>query len=71
LRFDVGSEGFVEQVKNELGFKAENREVLVADGLYAPRESAPSMATISIRKMRPLTPNNTVSWQTSLETIEA
>ena len=38
----VGSEGFVEQVKNELGSKAQHREVLVADGLYTLREPMPS-----------------------------
>ena len=37
----VGSEGFVEQVKNELGFKAQHREILVADGLYTLREPVP------------------------------
>jgi hypothetical protein len=30
----LGSEGFVEQMKKELGFRAPHREVLVADGLY-------------------------------------
>jgi hypothetical protein len=30
----VGSEGFVEQGKNEFGFTPQHREVLVADGLY-------------------------------------
>jgi len=34
----VGSEGFVEQVKIELGFRAQHREILVADGLYTLRE---------------------------------
>jgi hypothetical protein len=34
----VGSERFVERVKNELGFNAQHREVSVADGLYTLRE---------------------------------
>jgi REP-associated tyrosine transposase len=46
------SEGFVEQVKNELGFRAQHREVLVADGLYTLREPLPPYGPISIRKMR-------------------
>jgi hypothetical protein len=33
----VGSEGFVEQVKNELGFKVQHRQ----DGLYTLREPVP------------------------------
>jgi REP-associated tyrosine transposase len=37
----VGSEGVFEQVKNELGFKAQHREILVADGLYTLREPVP------------------------------
>ena len=37
----VGSEGFVEQVKNDLGLRAQHRQVLVADGLYTLREPAP------------------------------
>jgi hypothetical protein len=34
----VGSEGFVEQVKNALGFRAQHRQVLEADGLYTVRQ---------------------------------
>jgi putative transposase len=48
----VGSEGFVEQVKNELGFRVQHRQVLMADGLFALREPCRLMATISIGKMR-------------------
>jgi REP element-mobilizing transposase RayT len=32
----AGSEGFVEQVKIVLGFRAQHRQVAVADGLYTP-----------------------------------
>jgi hypothetical protein len=37
----VGSERFVEQVKIELGLRAQHREVLVADDLYTLREPVP------------------------------
>jgi putative transposase len=36
----VGSAGFCEQVKNELGFRAQHREVSVADGEYSSRAGA-------------------------------
>jgi putative transposase len=39
----VGSEGFVEKVKNELRFRAQHRQVLVADGLYTLREPVPPL----------------------------
>jgi hypothetical protein len=49
----VGSEGFIEQVKNQLGSRAQHRQLLVADGLYALREPVlPYGAAISIGKMR-------------------
>ena len=48
----VGSVGFVEQVKNELGLKAQHREILVADSLYTLREPCAPLPTISIWKMR-------------------
>jgi hypothetical protein len=48
----VGSEGFVEQVKNELSFTAQHRAVLVADSLYTLREPVPLYSAISIGKMR-------------------
>ena len=36
----VGSMAFVENVKNHLGVKAAHRDVIEADGSYAPCESA-------------------------------
>jgi hypothetical protein len=47
----VGSEGFIEQVKNELDFRAQHRQLAVVDGLYSSRTGARLMATISIGKM--------------------
>jgi putative transposase len=61
----VGSVGFVEQVKIELGFRAQHREVLVADGLPV----APYRAHFD-RENEALRPNNTLPWQTNLETTE-
>jgi hypothetical protein len=67
----VSSEEFVEQVKNELGFRAQHREVLVADGLYTLREAVPSYGDHFDRENEALRPNNTVPWQTNLKTTEA
>jgi len=67
----VGSEGFVEQVKIELGLRAQHRRVLVADGLYTLREPVPPYGDHFDRENEALRPNNTVPWQTNLETTEA
>jgi len=56
----VGSEGFVEQVKIELGFKAQHREVFMADGLYTLREPVPPYGAHFDTKNEALRPNNTV-----------
>ena len=56
----VGSEGFVEQVKIELGFKAQHRQVAVADGLYTLREPVPPYGDHFDRENEALRPNNTV-----------
>ena len=67
----VGSEGFVEQVKMELGFRAQHRQLAVADGLYTLREPVPPYGDHFDTKNEALRPNNTVPWQTNLETTEA
>src|SRR5262245_22813697 len=54
-----GSEGFLEQVKNELGLRAQHREVLVTDGLYTVREPVPPYGDHFNSKneaLRPITP---------------
>jgi hypothetical protein len=51
----VGSERFVEQVKNELGFKAQHRP-----GLYTLREPVPPYGDHFDRENVALRPNNTV-----------
>jgi len=67
----VGSEGFVEQVKMELGFRAQHRQVAIADGLYTLREPVPPYGDHFDMENEPLRPNNIVPWQTNLETTEA
>jgi hypothetical protein len=67
----VGSEGFVEQVKMELGFKAQNREVLVADGFVYSSRAGATLWDHFDSENEALRPNNTVPWQTNLETTEA
>jgi hypothetical protein len=64
----VGSERFVEQVKNELDFRAQRRP----DDLYTPpREPVPPYGDPFDRENCPPRPNNTVPWKTNLETTEA
>jgi putative transposase len=68
----VGSEGFVEQVKMELGFRAaQHRQVAMADGLYTLRAPVLPYGDHFDMENEPLRPNNTVPWQTNLETTEA
>jgi hypothetical protein len=43
-RFAVGSLAFIDQVKNELGFKADHRDVIESDGSYVLREPAEAYA---------------------------
>jgi putative transposase len=66
----VGSEGFVEQVKGELGFKAQNRKVAMVDGVYTLREPVQPYGHHFDRKNVALRANNTIAWQTMLETTE-
>ena len=40
----VGSSAFIDQVKNELGFKADHRDVIESDGSYVLREPAEAYA---------------------------
>jgi hypothetical protein len=63
----VGSEGFVEQVKIELGLGAQHRQVLLVDGLYALREAVPPYGDHFDSKNEAPRPNNTIPWQTKLK----
>jgi putative transposase len=65
----VGSEGFVEQVKNCL--RAQHRQVLGAEGLYTLREPVPPYGGHFDMENEALRPNNTVPWNRNLETTEA
>jgi hypothetical protein len=67
----VGSERFVEQVKNELGFRAQHRQDAVGDGLCTLREPVPPYTDHVDSENEALRPNNTVPRQTNLETTEA
>jgi hypothetical protein len=62
----VGSEGFVEQVKNELGFRVQHRQLSVADAFYTLREAVPPYGDHFHRESNALKPNNTVPCQTNL-----
>ena len=42
----VGSWTFIDQVKKELGFKANHRDVIESDGSYLLREAAEGYAQI-------------------------
>jgi putative transposase len=48
----TGSERFVEQVKKELGFRTQHRQVLVAAGLYRLREPVPPYGDHFDREMK-------------------
>jgi len=67
----VGSESFAEQVKNKLGFKAQHRQVAVADGGYTLRETEQPYGDHIDGRNIPLRPNNAVPWQINPETTEA
>jgi putative transposase len=67
----AGSEGFVEQVKKEFGFRAQHSQVLVADGLYTLREPVPPYGDHFDGENEALRPNNTDPCETNLKTTEA
>jgi len=67
----VGSESFVEQVKVDLGFKAQHRQVAVADKVYTLREPPEPYGDYFDRENAALRPNNAVPWQINLDTTEA
>ena len=67
----VGSESYVEQVKVELGFRAQHRQVAVADEGYTLRERAQPYGDHFGRENEALRLNNAVPWQINVESIEA
>ena len=66
----VGSLGFVESVKAELGSKALNRGVEEFDGAYALREQSEAYDGNLRSESEPLSLENTVFWNENAETAE-
>jgi putative transposase len=62
----VGSKGFVERIKVELGSKAIGREVKGSDGSSELREREVSYKGNIAGENSDLWPENTYSWKTSL-----
>ena len=58
----VGSLAFIDQVKNELGFKANHRDVIESDGSYALREPAEAYALRFADGNEALRSQNTFFW---------
>jgi hypothetical protein len=54
-------------VKNELGFKAQHREVFMADGLYTLREPVAPYGDHFDRENEALRPNNTFPGKQTLK----
>lgn len=67
----VGSEGFVEQVKLQLGFRAQHRHVAMADKVYTLREPPEPYGDYFDRENAAPRPNNALPWQINLDTTEA
>jgi REP element-mobilizing transposase RayT len=58
----VGSLAFIDQVKNELGFKADHRDVIESDGSYVLREPAEAYALKFACGNEALRSQNTFFW---------
>jgi len=58
----VGSLAFIDQVKNELGFKADHRDVIESDGSYVLREPAEAYALKFAGGNEALRSQNTFFW---------
>ena len=65
----VGSLAFIDQVKNELGFKAMHREVLETDGTFALREPAESYSGNFTGENEALSSENTFPWNVSFDNL--
>ena len=66
----VGSRGFVEHVKAELGISARHREAVDTRGRYALREPLGAYARDSSSESDTLTPDNTLPWEKSADNAE-
>ena len=67
----VGSQGFVERVKRELGSRASHRRIVEAGEARALREPVSPYGRDFDTENVALRPTNTVPWETNLEITEA
>ena len=58
----VGSLAFIDQVKNELGFKADHRDVIESDGSYVLRQAAEGYTLEFAVENEALRSQNTFFW---------
>ena len=65
----VGTLGFAEKVKNELGFKAAHRDVVEAEGTYALREPAEVYASNFTGESEALRSQNTFFWNERVDEV--
>ncbi len=65
----VGSLGFVEQVKRQLGIRAMRRDLIGAEGSYALRESHEAYGVGFIEQIEPLSSANALLWNESIHDL--
>ena len=65
----VGSLTFVESVKNELGFKAAQRDVIEGDGSYTLREPIEAYGPQFAAENEALRPQNTFFWNERVDEV--
>jgi hypothetical protein len=65
----VGSLGFVEQVKRQLGIRAMHRDLIGAEGSYALRESHEAYGVGFIEQIEPLSSANGLLWNESIHDL--
>ena len=65
----VGSLGFVEQVKRQLGIRAMRRDLIGAEGSYALLESHEAYGVRFIEQIEPLSSANALLWNESIHDL--
>jgi len=63
----VGSRSFVDNVQNQLGFRAAHRDVIEVLGSYVLREPAETYAGKSVGEKAVLSSENTLAWDETVE----
>jgi len=63
----VGSRSFVENVQNQLGFKAAHRDVTQVQGSYVLREPAEAYVGKSVGEKAALSSENALVWDETVE----